>query len=291
MQPEFEAQWCDRSKPQLRIPVTPPRGRQAWPSSAAGRLASSSAAAETGDRLLPSFHHRLSNYAEELLRRRGVDVRLATTVQAVDQDGVVLESGERIPAATVVWAGGVAAPAWLRESGLPLDHGRLVVDDDLRLPGHPNAFAIGDVAAVPAAPHKLYPQVAQVALQGGRHAARQMRYLAAGEPTRLFHYWDKGSMAVIGCNSAIVETGHFASPAARPGSPGGLLHLAYLRGMPNRLSVAQKWRWWHVTHEATARVLVEQSEAARGPGAASRDQPGGRHAESDEDVSTRGQES
>jgi NADH dehydrogenase len=208
---------------------------------------------ELGDRLLPAFHPRLGRYAERMLRRRGVDVRLRSAVTRVDGDGVVLDSGERIEAATVVWGGGVQAAAWLAASGVELDHGRVVVDDDLRLRGHPEAFAIGDVAAVRARKAKLYPQVAQVAIQGGRHVARE---IATGrrEP---FRYWDKGSMAVIGCNAAVVESGRIRLTGRLAWVAWGLLHLVYLRGMPNRLSIAQKWRWWHVTHEASTRVLIE----------------------------------
>jgi NADH:ubiquinone reductase (H+-translocating) len=218
------------------------------------------AVVELGDRLLPGFHPKLSRYAQEMLRRRSVDIRLDTSVTGVDSGGITLDTGEKIPAATVVWAGGVAAPAWLR-SCVTLEHGRVVVEPDLRLADHPDTFVIGDAAAVRSSSGGLYPQVAQVAIQGGRHAARQIQDLAAGRPTRPFRYWDKGSMAVIGCNAAVLQTGRFRLTGRAAWFAWGLLHIAYLRGMPNRLSVAQKWRWWHLTHEATTRVLVEEPVA------------------------------
>jgi NADH dehydrogenase len=139
---------------------------------------------ELGDRLL-------SRYAEAALRRRGVDVRLHTRVERIDAGAIVLDGGERIRASTIVWAGGVSAPAWVTDAGLAIEHGRVVVDADLRLAEHPNAFAIGDAAAVRSRSGPLQPQVAQVAIQGGRHAARQIERLIAGRPTRPFRYFDK----------------------------------------------------------------------------------------------------
>jgi NADH:ubiquinone reductase (H+-translocating) len=92
---------------------------------------------ERGDRLLPGFHSALSSYALKTLRSRGVDVRLGTDVVAVDSDGVTVNGGQRIPAATVVWAGGVDAPAWVKALGLPIQDGRVLTGADLRVPGHP----------------------------------------------------------------------------------------------------------------------------------------------------------
>jgi NADH dehydrogenase len=211
---------------------------------------------EIGERLLPGFHPRLGGYAERMLRRRGVDVLLKSAVTSVDDGGITLGTGERIEAATVVWAGGVRAPAWLAASSGELDQGRVVVEDDLRVSGHPEAFAIGDVAAVRSPSGRLYPQVAQVAIQGGHHVASR---IATGRGTP-FRYWDKGSMAVIGCNAAVVESGRVRLTGRLAWIAWGALHLAYLRGMPNRLSIAQKWRWWHVTHEATTRVLIDYDD-------------------------------
>ena len=212
---------------------------------------------ELGDRLLPSFHPRLSRYAEDVLRSRGVDVRLHTRVERVDGDGVIFEGGERIPASTVVWAGGVTAPDCITNSVLPTDHGRVVVEKDLRIAGRPEAFAIGDLAAVRSRSGTLRPQVAQVAIQGGRHAARQIEHLIAGRPTQPFRYFDKGSMAVIGVYAAVLQMGRLRLTGPTAWVAWGLLHLAYLPGMPNRLRALQTWRWWHVTHEASARLLIE----------------------------------
>jgi NADH dehydrogenase len=217
---------------------------------------------ESGDRLLAGFDPRLSRYAASALRSRGVDVRLRTAVRCVDREGLILESGEHIPARTVVWAGGVGAPRWLAEAGLPIEHGRVVVGGDLRLADHPEAFVIGDAAAVRASSGALRPQVAQVAVQGGRHAARQIARLIAGRPTRRFRYLDKGAMAMVGVYAAVVQSGRVRLDGRIAWVAWGLLHVAYLPGMSNRLRALQTWEWWHVTHEASARVLIEGPPSA-----------------------------
>ena len=212
---------------------------------------------ELGDRLLPGFDRRLSRYAESALRRRGVDVRLRTRVERIDAGAIVLDGGERIRASTIVWAGGVSAPAWLTEAGMASEHGRVVVDADLRLAEHPKAFVIGDAAAVRSRSGPLQPQVAQVAVQGGRHAARQIERMIAGRPTRPFRYFDKGTMAMVGVYAAVVQSGRVRLTGRLAWVAWGLLHVAYLPGMANRLRALQTWRWWHVTHEASARVLID----------------------------------
>lgn len=234
------------------------------------------AATELGDRLLPGFDRRLSRYAEAALRRRGVDVRLHTRVERIDAGAIVLDGGERIRASTIVWAGGVSAPAWLIDTGMASEHGRVLVDADLRLAEHPNAFVIGDAAAVRSRSGPLQPQVAQVAVQGGRHAARQIERLIAGRPTRSFRYFDKGTMAMVGVYAAVVQSGRLRLTGRVAWVAWGLLHVAYLPRMSNRLRALQTWRWWHVTHEASARMLIDdraEQQPARAEIERSRRQP------------------
>lgn len=216
---------------------------------------------ECGDRLLAGLHPSLSAYVLATLRKRGVEVRLTTRVVDVDAAGVALESGERIPAATVVWAGGVEAPAWVRRLGVSLDSGRVVVDADMRLPGHAEAFAVGDVAAVRARSGGLYPQLAQVAIQTGRHAGRQVRRLLAGRRTEPFAYFDKGKMAIVGRNAAVVEAGPVRLTGRIAWIAWGFLHVSYLPGAVNRMTTGFKYLWWHVTHENANRVLMEDEPA------------------------------
>jgi NADH:quinone reductase (non-electrogenic) len=217
---------------------------------------------ERGDRLLPGFHPALSGYALKTLRAQGVDVRLGTEVATVDRGGVTIRGGQRIPAATVVWAGGVDAPLWVKTLGLPVQHGRVMVGADLRVPGHPTTFAVGDLAAVPApGAGGLRPQLAQVAIQTGRHAGRQIRRLIVGQPTTRFSYFDKGMMAITGRNAAIVQVGHFRLTGRLAWVTWGFLHLTYLPGVVNRMTTGLKYLWWHLSHENTNRVLIEPEPA------------------------------
>lgn len=222
---------------------------------------------ERGDRLLPGFHPALSGYALKTLRSRGVDVRLGTDVVEVGGDGVTVSGGQKIPAATVVWAGGVDAPAWVKALGLPIQDGRVQVDADLRVPGHPDTFAAGDLAAIPAPGDSLRPQLAQVAIQTGRHAGRQIRRLTAGQPTTPFSYFDKGTMAITGRNAAIVQTGRVRLTGRLAWIAWGLLHLTYLPGALNRMTTGLKYLWWHLSHEEANRVLIEPEPATPPPAA------------------------
>jgi NADH:ubiquinone reductase (H+-translocating) len=223
---------------------------------------------ERGDRLLPGFHPTLSRYALTTLRARGVDVRLGTDVVEVTSDGVTISGGQKIPAATIVWAGGVDAPAWVKALGLPIQHGRVTVGADLRVPGHPETFAAGDLAAIPATGARgLRPQLAQVAIQTGRHAGHQIRRLTAGQPTRPFSYFDKGMMAITGHNAAIVQTGRLRLTGRLAWIAWGLLHLSYLPGTVNRMTTGLKYLWWHLSHEEANRVLIEPEPATPPPAA------------------------
>lgn len=213
---------------------------------------------EQGERLLPTLRPKLSSYALRRLSRSGVEVRLGTRVDSVDASGVTLVGGERLPAATVVWAGGVQIPGWVRDLDLPLRNGRIEVGPDLRVVGHPDTFAIGDVAAVVREDGALYPQVAQVAIQGGRHAARQISRLTVQLPTEPFRYHDKGSMAMVGGHAAIIQAGRIHLTGLPAWIAWGLLHVAYLPGAVNRIVAGQKFLLWHLTHDSGARILLER---------------------------------
>ena len=143
--------------------------------------------------------------------------------------------------------------------GHPLVGRRVVIGEDQRLAEHPETFVIGDAAAVRSASGALRPQVAQVAIQGGRHAARQIARLLAGRPTRRFRYLDKGSMAMVGVYAAVIESGRIRLTGRHAWNAWALLHVAYLPGMANRLRAIADWVWWHVTHEAGARVLLDDT--------------------------------
>jgi NADH dehydrogenase len=158
---------------------------------------------EMGPHVLAPFHPKLRDYTARCLEKRGVDLRLNTAVKAVDESGVTLDNGEHIHAGTVIWAAGVSAPELVQKWGLPQGRGgRIEVGTDLSLREHPEVFVAGDLAVDPDNP---LPQLAQPAMQGGRHAARQIRRLVEGQPTEPFQYHDKGTMATIARGSAIAQ--------------------------------------------------------------------------------------
>jgi NADH dehydrogenase len=188
----------------------------------------------TGE-LLGPFAPRLRRYAADELRKRGVELRLGTSVTSLDDHTVVLSDGDRLPAAATEWATGVKVSDDVRGWGLAQGRGgRIVVDPDMRVPGHPEIFAVGDVAASPDEP---LPQLAQPAIQGGRHAARQIARLLAGEPTEPMTYKDKGMMATIGRSDAVVQLPSgvkLTGPLAWLAWLG--LHIVMLMGSRNRLA-------------------------------------------------------
>ncbi len=157
---------------------------------------------EMGDKVLAPFNEKLRNFAARALRERGVELRLNTAVAEVRPDGVLLGNGDFLKAGVVVWATGVTVPKIVGEWGLPQGRGgRITVEADLRVTGFRNIFAVGDLALTPEA----LPQLAQPALQGGKHAGKQIAALVSGRPTQPFHYYDKGTMATVGRRAAIAD--------------------------------------------------------------------------------------
>jgi NADH dehydrogenase len=221
---------------------------------------------DAGDRLLAGFTDSLGRYALETLRGRGVIVRLSEPVREVTPSGVRLVSGEWIDAAAVVWAGGVTVDGTMA-GALPVAHGsggRVTVEDDLSLKGHREVFVVGDAAAVPRAPGRtdLCPQLAQVAIQSGTHAGRQVLRRRAGRSTEPFTYRDKGMMATIGRRAAVSELpGGFVMR----GSLGWLawlgLHLVYLIGFRNRVIVLVNWWWRYVNWPGGPRLIDADVDA------------------------------
>jgi NADH dehydrogenase len=226
---------------------------------------------EAAPRVLGPFHPKSSKVAERTLVRRGVHVITGVGVDHVDDNAVVLADGRRLPAGVIVWAAGVTGNPVARLLGVALAKGgRIPVRADLSLDGHPEVFAIGDIAASPTADERPLPQVAQPAIQGGLHAAKQILALIDGRSTEPFHYHDKGSMATIGRNQAVAE---FPSGLKFHGRIGWLmwlgLHLVYLIGFRNRVSVFVNWAWNYLTYDRGARILVE-STSERVPAPVSR---------------------
>jgi NADH dehydrogenase len=222
---------------------------------------------ELADRLLTPFAPQSSERARRTLERRGVEVRLGVGVASIEAGRVHLTDGSTIPAGTIVWATGVRAEGLAAAVGTPTTRGgRLVVEADLSLPGHPDVFAIGDIAAAPGPDGAPLPQVAQPAIQGGKHVARQIARRLRGEPTDAFRYRDKGQMATIGRHDAVTELAN----GWRLGGPLGWvawlgLHLVYLMGFRNRVKVFADWCWNYLTYDRGSRILRETDLRAVDP--------------------------
>ncbi len=190
---------------------------------------------EMSPQVLGPFAQSLREYAAEALRERGVELRLDTTVREVGKDYVIVGDGEKIPSAVTVWASGVSAAPVVGRWGLPTGHGgRILVNDDLQVEGHPGVFAVGDAALIPDSP---LPQLAPPAMQAGQHTARQIQRLIAGQPTERFHYRDRGTMATIGRSDAVVQ---LPLGIKMKGLPAWLawvvLHIMELVGYRNRFA-------------------------------------------------------
>ena len=221
------------------------------------------------DRVLTSFPHSLSRKAQRSLEGLGVTVRLNRTVVGIDHDSVTLsapdDSTERIEAKTVIWAAGVTASPLAKRlgelSGAEVDKaGRLTVEGDLTLPGHPEVLALGDMVRVRGADGEpvTYPGVAPVGIQQGRYAGKLVADRLAGRTSKPFHYFDKGNLATIGRGRAVAQI-KFLKLSALPAWLLWLgVHLWYLIGFQNRLLVLLKWSISFFTHGRSARIITDQ---------------------------------
>jgi NADH dehydrogenase len=221
------------------------------------------------DRLLTPFRESAADYAAGTLAGRGIELRFGHLVKAVHDDSVELDDGSVIPTRTVVWAGGVTVEDTVAgELGAPTGpNGRLVVRPDLTVEGHDDVWAVGDAAAVLWGPgddaDRICPQVAQVAIQSGKHAARQVLARLDGRPTEPFRYKDKGIMATIGRRAAITQ---FKSGRVLRGTLGWLawlgLHLVYLVGFRNKIVVFINWSWRYLSWGSGPRIIVSEESVA-----------------------------
>jgi NADH dehydrogenase len=214
---------------------------------------------EAGPRILPSFDADLAAYAHHELQRIGVEVRTGAPVTACTPDGVVIGE-EPLPAATVIWAAGVRASpagAWL---AAPMDRaGRVEVEPDLSVPGHPEVFVIGDTAMVRDQDGKPVPGIAPAAKQQGRHVAATIkRRLAGDKAPRPFAYSHAGSLATVGKRVAIIDFGRVKLKGWLAWWLWGLAHIYFLIGVRNRLSVALSWLWIHARDQRSARLITQR---------------------------------
>jgi NADH dehydrogenase len=223
--------------------------------------------AEGADRLLPALAPELSARAKTDLEKLGVDVRLNTLVTEIDERGVALESGERIGSANVVWAAGVC--------GAPVEGGldaflrkdrKLRVEPDLSLTGHPEVFAIGDLAYVESNGEPV-PGLAPAALQMGKHVgktlAREIGRGASTDSRAAFEYWDKGTLATIGRGKAVADIGRFKFGGVLAWLIWVFVHIAFLVGFRSRVMVLFEWGYAYITFRRGARLITGGGTAAR----------------------------
>jgi NADH:ubiquinone reductase (H+-translocating) len=210
---------------------------------------------EGNDRVLPTYVEELSRKARRSLVAAEVDVMTGARVTAIDADGVNIGS-ERIEAKTTLWAAGVAASPLARSLGVPLDKaGRVMVEPDLSLPGHPEAFVIGDLALVES-DGEVVPGVAQGAMQGAAHAADGIRRTLRGEEREPFRYRDLGSLATIGRAAAVAQFGKLRLSGFIAWAAWLLIHILVLIGFKNRYTVLLQWAYSYVSYDRGARLIT-----------------------------------
>jgi NADH:quinone reductase (non-electrogenic) len=215
-------------------------------------------------RVLPTFSEDLSTAAKERLQELGVDVRLGRSADRIDADGIIV-AGERIFSKTVIWTAGVApSPAgkWLN---VDTDRaGRVRVEPDLSVPGHPEIFVVGDTASLDQNGKPL-PGVAQVALQQGRYAGRLIHSRIVGRPKpKPFKYFDKGSMAVVGKGFAVLQAGKIHLSGFLAWFAWAAVHLQFLATSRLRVSVFVQWVWTYVTGRRGSRLIVNHRGSDKG---------------------------
>jgi NADH:quinone reductase (non-electrogenic) len=219
---------------------------------------------EAAGAILPSYPAKLSAAARGMLERLGVAVRTGALVTRIQEASVTIREGDRedeIPTRTVLWAAGVLASplahALAATADASLDKaGRVIVEPDLTVPGHPEIFVIGDLANFSHQTGKPLPGVAQPAIQEGRYAARAILRRLKGEKSPAFHYFDKGSLATVGRAAAVADLNWLRLS----GWPAWLIwlfvHLLYIVEFQNRLLIVLQWGWMYITYDRSARLIT-----------------------------------
>ena len=211
---------------------------------------------EEGPRVLPAHPEDLSRSAEEQLRHLGVEVQTSTLVTQVELGSVHIGES-KLPATVILWAAGVAASPLGKKLGAPVDRvGRVLVNPDLSIPGHPEVFVVGDLAALKDENGKWLPGVAPVAMQEGKATAHNIANELRCEPRKSFHYSNKGSLATIGRAAAVADFGKIHVSGFLAWLSWLFIHIFFLIGFRNRLMVLIQWAWSYLTYERGARLIT-----------------------------------
>ncbi len=215
---------------------------------------------EAGQRLLPVFPETLSSYTQQALEKLGVDVILGKAATECSSSGVEVD-GEEIPAATILWAAGVQASPAARWLDSEADRaGRVLVEPDLTVPGHSDIFVIGDTAAAVSTDGSPVPGLAPAAKQAGQHVARQVKERLNGSAgSAPFRYRHQGNLATIGGRLAVVHMGRVKLRGVLAWWMWKLIHIYFLIGAPNRLSVAMSWMWTHGLGYRGSRLISDEN--------------------------------
>ncbi len=217
--------------------------------------------AEAGPRILPAFPEILSAKAERSLVRLGVEVWTGSPVTSIERDRVVAGTRE-IRAANVFWAAGITASPLAATLGVELDRaGRVLVQPDLTVPGHAEAFVVGDLAACLDTSGKQLPGLAPVAIQQGRHAARNILRALKGQPHQPFRYADRGMLATIGRAAAVADLGRVRFSGYLAWLAWLFVHISWLIGFRNRFIVLFEWAWAYVTYQRAVRLITGDGAA------------------------------
>ncbi|MFL6539909.1 MAG: NAD(P)/FAD-dependent oxidoreductase [Chthoniobacterales bacterium] len=220
---------------------------------------------EGGDRLLGGFPEDLSASALKQLQELGVEVILNDHAKNLTEEGLEV-AGKFIPCRVKIWAAGNTASFVGKSLGAPVDKvGRVMVNPDLTIPDHPEVMVIGDLANFPHQGGHPLPGVSPVAMQQGRHAARNILSMIEGQKPQRFWYWDKGSMATIGRNRAVADL-RFIHLSRLPAWLAWLfVHVIFLVGFRNRIAVLFQWAWAYVTFNKGARLITRNFQAEQRP--------------------------
>ncbi len=212
---------------------------------------------EAGPRILPMFSEKLSDRAVADLQKLGVVVKTNTAVRQINSRTIDIKDGDRIPAEVTIWAAGVKGEPTASTLNLPIVGSRIAVEPTLQVEHYPHIWAIGDVAGAKGSDGRFLPMVAPVAMQQGRFVARQIQKLAEGKPLEAFKYRDKGSMATIGRNKAVVQVRNFKMAGAPAWFAWLFLHLFYLLGGRNKVGTVADWTWNYLTFDRGNRHIMD----------------------------------
>lgn len=221
---------------------------------------------EHSPHVLGPFKPKLRDYAQRALVERGVEVRTGVGVTEVGADEITLAGGEKVKTRTLVWAAGMRANPITDSLGIELGPGgRIPVGPDLRIEGHPEVFAIGDIAAMTdSKTNKPLPGLAAVALQAGHHVGQSVKRLVAGQEAEPFHYFNKGTMAQVGRGAAVVELPTGGTLTGRTAWLAWLgVHLNLLSGAEEKTSVFVDWGWSLLTHKRGKRIILSDEDVSR----------------------------